>query len=101
MQNEYFKKKIMLNQTILKLIELNGKRERKLVDAKTKRIRNFKMLKDRVNKYSKELAPGLQAMREQEKILNSLVFYMATEFMQPEEEIIKEGQDPEEFYFVI
>lgn len=47
------------------------------------------------------MTPEISFQRQQDQILNSLVSLMATEFMRPEENIVKENEEAQKFYFVI
>lgn len=87
MQNEYFKKKIILNTTIIKLIAKNCQSEKKkqFVNAKIKRTNNFRQINYKIVQNKKV------ELIEEEKLLNSLVSCMDTDFKQPEEEILREG----------
>ena len=97
--NEYFKKRIMLNPKIIKLIDINCRQYTTQINPKNKRNKKLRNLKSR-NKLERP-PPGVLAEQEKQAILNSIVNYMASEFMQPEEDIIKEGYTSDKFYFVI
>lgn len=92
----------MLNKVINELISLNSKPNNDLVSFKSRNKKRFLRLKDSFfNSHKQDLKEMSVQEYEQGKILNTLVSYMAMEFMQPEEQIIKEDQEPDKFYFVI
>lgn len=97
-QNGYFLKKIKLNSTIIELIRKNCKSGRVLVQQKA--ISRSKIDKFRL-KGTPSNASINSGLESEERLLYNIVSEMATEFKQPEEEIIKENDESTKFFFVI